>query len=131
MPMPLCHTICVYVGTAASIPMEWRELVGDEYEPIDLTNWTARMQIRTARGVDPPIITLTTDPDDGITLGGALGTIDVSVLIEELPEGLTWPDDGIINGVWDLCLISPSDESQCIVGGPATVKQNVTEPEEP
>lgn len=63
--------------------------------PIDLTNCTARLQMREC--VDSPdvLLELTTE-NGGIALGGTAGTIDL--LVEDAAtSALTWD-----TGVWDL-----------------------------
>lgn len=46
--------------------------------PVNLTSYTARMQVRKTPSSDTKIIDLTTE-NGGITLGGAAGTIAVSI----------------------------------------------------
>ena len=55
---------------------------GNTYEPVDLTGYTARMQIRKKFG-GTVLIELTTDIDGGITLDEANGIVTVEMTAEQ------------------------------------------------
>jgi hypothetical protein len=55
--------------------LTWRDADGD---PINLTGYTARMQVRRRSGDQGVVLELTTE-NDRITLGDAAGTIDLDV----------------------------------------------------
>lgn len=88
--------------------------------PIDITGYTARMQLRTAKDEpDPPIIELT-DGNGRIILGGVNGTIDLlidcadtSALIDEF-------------GVYDLEVESPGGVCTRLVEGSFELSLEVT-----
>lgn len=46
---------------------------------INLTTYTARMQVRSKASAPTTILSLTSSPGAGITLGGAAGTIVISI----------------------------------------------------
>jgi hypothetical protein len=46
---------------------------------VNLTGFTARMQVRSVYSIDGPAISLTTNAGGGIALGGAAGTVTVTV----------------------------------------------------
>lgn len=58
--------------------------------PLDLSGYSARMQIRRERDDETALYTLTTAPGGGITLGGALGSIAISI-------GATHTDDAPVD----------------------------------
>lgn len=64
-----CGSLGAYVDGVATIGT-----------PRNFTGATARMQIKDKDG--NALVTLTTDADDGLVLGGALGTIDVLITDE-------------------------------------------------
>ena len=61
-------------GTTFSKQLTW-EIDGD---PVDLTTYTARMQVREKYTSPSATLTLTTE-NGGITLGGIQGTVDLDI----------------------------------------------------
>lgn len=87
--------------------------------PIDISGYTARMQVRRSYDAPTPLLDLTTE-NGCITLGGAAGTIAVeasSTLTKDLP---TKPS------VYDLELISPQSVVTRLIRGAATISPEVT-----
>ncbi len=86
--------------------------------PWDLTNYSARMQIRTTVNASTALVSLTSG--SGITLGGVLGTVTVTI-----PASDT---DNIIAGrqVYDLELESAGGEVWRVLEGKCTVRPEVT-----
>lgn len=78
------------------------------HPPMDLSGYTARMQIRAAITATEVLASLTTE-NGGITLGGAAGTIEL-YLSDEATALLTF-----VKAVYDLELIAP--------GSPAIVSR--------
>jgi hypothetical protein len=74
--------------------------------PVSLTGYTAAMQVRTDYTSTSAILSLTSSPAAGLTLGGAAGTIAISV------SAIT--TTGLTSGsyVYDLELTSPSPSSE-------------------
>ncbi len=87
--------------------------------PVDLTGYTARLQVRA--GFDSPsaIINLTTE-NGGIALGGALGTITLN-----LSASSTAALSPLV-GVYDLELISGSGVVKVLLEGSAIITQEAT-----
>lgn len=87
---------------------------------VDLSGWSARMQIRPTIGSDQVLATLTTD-NGGITLGGAAGTIDL-YLAASATAGYGWQ-----NGVYDLELVAPGADGDVtrLLGGSVQVTPEV------
>jgi len=86
--------------------------------PWNLTSYVARMQVRAAAGASSTLLSLTNG--NGITLGGAAGTVAISV-----PATTT---AGLIPGrhVYDFELESAGGEVWRVIEGKFTVKQEVT-----
>lgn len=67
------HHIKVFRGMNLSVPSVWRDTLG---ALIDFSGYTARMMIRPTKDSDTVLVSLT--QADGITLGGAAGTIVIA-----------------------------------------------------
>lgn len=86
---------------------------------VDVTGMTAKMQIRRSFDADAPMLTLT--DTDGITLGGALGTVLV-VIADELTAGLSTQ----VGGVYDIELHSSDGSTERFIEGKFRVTAQVT-----
>lgn len=67
---------------------------------VNLTGWTARMQVRQKHTADTKLLDLTTS-NGGITLGGAAGTVAIYATDTQtaaLPAGVWRYDIELING---------------------------------
>jgi len=84
-------------GATFSRVLTWKDSAGD---PIDLTGYTARMQLRQYKSSGAVILELTTGADGRIALGGAAGTITLEVDADDTAEVTT--DEG----VYDLELVN-------------------------
>lgn len=83
--IPTTELLCLQ-GATFSRQVEWQAPNGT---PINLTGRTARMQVRPAVDSDEVLVSLTTE-NGRITLGGALGTIDLLIdaaTTADLPAG--------------------------------------------
>jgi hypothetical protein len=103
---PGTYDFTIYQGATFSRVLTWKD-ANDTL--INVTGYTARLQIRTSPDAPTPFITLTTE-NGGITLGGALGTI--SLLI-------TAPQTAAIveaAGVYDLEMVSGSVVTRLLQG---------------
>jgi hypothetical protein len=67
------YNITAYQGATYGLSLNWS--IGGT--AVDLTNYTAAMQVREAYNASAPVLSLTNG--SGITLGGTAGTIDISV----------------------------------------------------
>ena len=65
-------------GSVFYINLQYKDPDGN---PINLTGQTARMQLRRQYGY-PVVLTLTTDPGDGIVITGATGNIAITITDE-------------------------------------------------
>lgn len=87
--------------------------------PIDISGYTARMQVRRSYDAPTPLLNLTTE-NGCITLGGVAGTLAV-----EAPASMTssLPPKP---SVYDLELISPSGDVTRLIRGAAAISPEVT-----
>ena len=92
------------------------------WEPIDLTGYTARMQVRTRQEDDAPLLATLDTATTGITIDGPAGTISLY-----LPDTLT----GLIEAgrwVYDLRLVATGFDGQYLIAGPFIMEASVTTP---
>lgn len=68
------YNITAEQGATLTRTVTWKNSVGD---PINLTGYTARMQVRADYDSTTAVLTLTTE-NGGITLGGSAGTIVIT-----------------------------------------------------
>lgn len=69
-------------GDTWSRPLTWKSPdSGGVYHPVDLTGYSARMQIRLSTAA--PVIKELSTANGGITLGGAAGTLDLLLTATE------------------------------------------------
>ena len=103
-------------GATLSLTATWKDSTD---AAVNLTGYTARMQMRSTYDASATILSLTSSA--GITLGGAAGTIAISASAT-VTAALTAP----WSGVWDLELVSGSGEVTRLLEGAASVSPEVT-----
>ena len=103
-------------GATLSLTATWKDSTG---AAINLTGYTARMQVRSAYDATSTILSLTSS--SGITLGGSAGTIAITASAT-VTAALTAP----WSGVWDLELVSGGGVVTRLLEGAATVSPEVT-----
>ena len=93
----------------------------DEGDPIDLSNYTAKMQVRKTAGPDTdPIIEASTE-NALITITGASGLVEVTI-----PAGTTAGLTAQL-AVYDLFVYGPSGSpTERILSGPMKITESVT-----
>lgn len=87
--------------------------------PVDLTGYSARCQIKGARGLEEPAL-LTLTVGDGITLTEVDGAVEVVITDEqaaELTAGTKY---------YDVVLIDPSGNADCYLKGRIKFLESVT-----
>ena len=104
MIRPATHNITAYQGATYDLNLTWS--IGGTV--VDLTNYTAAMQVRVDPSASDTILSLTND--SGITLGGTAGTIAVNVPASTM--GSATPG----NYLYDLELNSGSEVTRLIQG---------------
>jgi hypothetical protein len=102
-------------GSTLSRTLTWKP---DGTTPADLTNYSARMQVRPT--VDSDTVTLSLTSGSGITLGGTAGTIALSV------AAATTAALGAGVYCYDLEVVSASTVVSRLVQGSFTVRPEVT-----
>ena len=102
-------------GATFSRVITWKNSNGT---PIDLTNYTARMQVRSNYPSNTVILSLTTE-NSGIALGGVLGTITLAATATATAA------IAANEYVYDLELITGSNVTR-VVEGSFTVTPEVT-----
>lgn len=111
------YDITIEQGADFALPLTWKDENGDV---IDLGGYTARMQIRETFDSDDYIVSLTSDPGGGITLGGVLGTVDVAIsntVTSTLP---------LMKAVYDIELESSSGYVTRLMQGTVSISREVT-----
>ena len=101
---PAKYDIVAYQGATYNLTLTWT--VGAA--PVDLTNYTAAMQVRKDTSSSSTILDLSSDSE--ITLGGAAGTISINVsaaTMSAAPSG---------HYLYDLELDSGSEVTRLVYG---------------
>lgn len=114
---PLLYPLEFGQGTTWKFNARWMQSNG--VTPVDLTGYTARMQLRERYGAPSAAITLTTE-NSRISLGGVLGTIVFLVAATDTSS--------VAAGeyVYDLELVSSGGEVTRLIYGPCVVPAEVT-----
>jgi len=110
------YNITCQQGATLKRTLTWLE---PNKDPINVTGYTARMQVRETADANTVVLELTT-ANNRITLGGTAGTIDLLVSANttaNLTPGLY---------VYDLEMVSGGGEVSRIVEGNFVVKAEVT-----
>jgi len=116
MTLAATYGLTIDQGATYSQTLTWKD---PSNIAIDLTGYTARMQIRGKRTSTSATMSLTTE-NGGITLGDSAGTIDlyISAIDSATLEVGTY--------VYDLELISPSNNVTRLLMGNFVVRGEVT-----
>lgn len=115
------YDLCIDQNSTFSKTFTWTTYsttgaAGAAPQPVDLTGWTAAMQIRAF----PLATAVLFDASSDITLGGVAGTIAL-VIPAATTAGFTW-----FSGVYDLLLTDPSGNVTRLLSGNVTVSPGVT-----
>jgi len=109
------YDLCLHQGATFNKRITWKS----DGALVNLTNWTARMQIRATTEAATALIELTT-ANGRIALGGAAGTITLTISATDT-AALTAG-----RGVYDLELVSPAGLVTNLMGGVVTILRNIT-----
>ncbi len=112
------YDITIEQGATFTLSLIWRDNLG---APINISGYTARMQVRHTHKSDVKLLDFTTE-NGAITLGGAAGTIVVTGLATLTDDVPARP------AVYDLELVSPGGVVTRLLEGYATVTPEVTRP---
>lgn len=110
------YSFTLYQGATFSRILTWKDANEDA---INLTGYTARLQMRESVDADAPFATLTTE-NGGITLGGAAGTIMLGLSAADSE------DIEALSGVYDLELVSAGGVVTRLLEGEVTISREVT-----
>lgn len=116
MNIPAEYDINVLQGATFQWRVTWKDSLG---VAIDLTGYTARMQIRERRTSTDTLVNLTTE-NGGIALGGAAGHIDITIAAAAT-AAIT-----ALRGVYDLEIVSPAGVVYRLAMGGVTFSPEVT-----
>lgn len=97
-------------------PIVWKD---ENDDPVDLTGYTARMQIRKTVKSTDPLISLTTT-NGRITLGGAQGTVTLEIAAEDTADFTTFC------GVYDLEVEASDGTVTRLLEGQVEISREVT-----
>ena len=109
------YDITIEQGATFQMSLTWNDNTGS---PINLSGYSARMQVRTSYEAEETLVSLTSLGGD-IVLGGALGTIAITIAAS-VTETLQ-----IDEGVYDLELVNGLTVTR-LLQGKATVSREVT-----
>ncbi len=110
------YNFTIEQGASLTRPFVWKDGNGD---PVDLTGYTARMQVRPTVQSSTVLLELTT-ANGRITLGGANGTVTL-VISPQTSAGITWR-----RGVYDIELMSADGTVTRFLEGEIQVSREVT-----
>ena len=116
---PAKINLVIYQGATFDKTYQWQDA---NRNPMDLTGFTARLQVRSRVDDDTILLGLNTEGtiDKRIVLGGTEGTYQL-VLSAVNTSALDWG-----SGVYDMELISPTGVVRRIMEGVVKVHRNVT-----
>lgn len=109
------YDLFIEQGATFKQSITWRDSVGN---PVNLTGYEARLQIRTDLKSTTPIVSLTETA--GITLGGVLGTIELLISASDTSA------IAVTKGVYDLELESSDGIVTRLLEGKVVIKPEVT-----
>lgn len=113
------YDIIIEAGATFQFRVTWKNPEGT---PIDLTGYTARMKVKNQFG-GTTIFSLSS-PAAGITLGGAAGTVDITISATDTATAIGDVDS---TALYDLELQSSSGVVTRVVQGKAFLKPEVTD----
>ncbi|NDD53289.1 hypothetical protein EBZ39_05355 [bacterium] len=108
------YDITIEQGATFQMSLTWKDSTGT---PVNLTGYSARMQVRENYEADNTLVSLVSPTD--ITLGGALGTIAITIAASTTQ--LLQLDEA----VYDLELVTGSTVTR-LLQGKATISREVT-----
>jgi hypothetical protein len=110
------YTITIEQGATLGLTLTWRD---ESNALVNLTGYTARMQVREQLDSATPFITITTE-NGGIALGGVAGTITLNITATST-AAITQT-----SGVYDLELVSGGGVVTRLLEGLVIIKPEVT-----
>jgi hypothetical protein len=118
MQAPATLDLTMYQGATFDYNLIWNTTEGTVTTPVDLTSWSARMQMRTSYNSSTAVLSLTSGT--GITLGGTAGSILIEASATQTADIPSGPY------VYDLELVSPASVVTRLIEGTIIVDPEVT-----
>ena len=109
------YNITIEQGATWRLSLTWKDVAG---APIDLTSYTARMQVRQAYGTADALLNLSSGA--GITLGPSTGAITLTASAAQTAA------IAARNGVYDLEMVAPDGTVTRLLQGSVTISPEVT-----
>ena len=109
------YNIIIEQGATWRLSLTWKDSAG---APIDLTGYTARMQVRQAYGAADALLSLSNGT--GITLGPSAGVITLTASATQTAA------IAARNGVYDLEMVAPDGTVTRLLQGSVTISPEVT-----
>lgn len=116
MTIPGAYDITILQGATFQLRIVWKDAAG---ALLDLTGYTARMQIRERVSSTTTLANLTTE-NGGITLGGTAATVDL--LLSATQTGAITA----LRGVYDLEVVSAGGVVSRLLAGEVEFSREVT-----
>jgi hypothetical protein len=110
------YDIYIEQGATLSLPIIWKDSDGNV---INITGYTARMQVRQTRPSTTVLLSATTE-NGKLVIDGSNGKVTISLSATDT-SAITW-----LTGVYDLELASPGGVVTRLIEGSVTVSQEVT-----
>lgn len=115
------YDLCIYQGATYTRVFTWRQesccgAMGSAPAPVDITGYTAAMQIRAYELSTDVLYDATPD----LVINGPAGTVTLTIPASDT-AGFTW-----WNGVYDLLLTSSTGFATPLVRGTVTIAPRVT-----
>ncbi len=117
MSGPGTYNWTIYQGATNKLPLTYKDADG---KPIDLTDYSARMQVRRLHSSVEVLLCLDSSTGSGIVLGGKAGTIEIRIEADKA---------ALLNfsqGVYDFELINPEGEVERLIEGIVKLSPEVT-----
>lgn len=114
------HNIVIEQGATFPLHISWKDPAGD---PIDLTGYRVRMQVREAPASTSPLVDF---DSDNLGAGETIGTLDATGVIDiKLAPSVTTPLT-FQTAEWDITVESAGGEVTRLLEGKASVSLGVT-----
>lgn len=123
MQAPAKLDLVMYQGASWDYQLTWTTTSGTVTTPVNLTGYSARMQVRETFASTTSILSLTSG--SGITLGGTAGTIYLEANATTT-AGVASPETPSTVYSYDLELVSPAGYVTRLVNGNFFIDPEVT-----
>ncbi len=112
------HNITIEQGATWRLEVGWEDESG---EPIDLSGWTARMQVREDHASDATLVSLSSEHGEGLVVDGPSGVVAI-----EISASATASLPAPLEGCYDLEVEGPGGEVERLLHGCVDIEPEVT-----